>query len=389
MWRCWPAVVAVLAGVALGSKLSACAAPGGLGKEANSEADALRLYVPGLDPSTLTTSERRTWVAFVSELPAPCAELSSTLKQCVKERLACRACVPAVRFLFWQVQRGKPAAQIEAAYQARFVPDRVRDVDVEGAPRKGAANPTVLLAEWADFECSACALYAPLLDRKLKAYPEHLALTFSYYPLLRHQDGQRAARAAVAAAKQGKFWRMHALMYLNQHLLSDKGLLKLAREAGLDIGRFQADRHSAAADQIVARDRARADALGLTGTPMIYINGRLFDLDHFSVLDDLDEWIQLEIEIRTGQQVRPRPVDEDSWPPSAPDAQPAASSSQPAPGATSFPAQQGLGDSTSVSGSHLPAQTAPGERDAAAAALTSGGAGGRSEPELSDAGAGL
>ena len=60
------------------------------------------------------------------------------------------------------------------------------------------------------------------------------------------------------------------------------------------------------------RDADRqADQLGLRGTPMIYINGRYFDLDHFE-LPDLARWVALEIELATGKRptpaAKPRPV---------------------------------------------------------------------------------
>jgi protein-disulfide isomerase len=325
--------VLLLAAVALSGKLGGCGAPGGLGRGGGGSADTLVLQVPGLDPTDLTTPERRSWSAFVTELPAPCPELDATLKQCVKEQLSCQSCVPAVKFLYSQVQRGKTAAQIESAYELRFSPDKVRELDLQGAPRRGAKNPDVLIATWSDFECSACGAAAPLLDHELKAYPKHVALTYLHYPILRHQRALRAARAAVAADRQGKFWRMHDLMYSNQHLLEDLGLIKLARQAGLDLERFDADRRSDSVGQVIARDRARADALGLTGTPMIYVNGRYFDFDHFRLRDDLDDWIRLEIEIRTGAIATPLPVDDETWPsePSAAEVTPVQSDAGVAP----------------------------------------------------------
>jgi hypothetical protein len=58
---------------------------------------------------------------------------------------------------------------------------------------------------------------------------------------------------------------------------------------------FETDRASEATADAVARDRKQADELGLDGTPMIYINGRHFSLDHFDPRQDLQPWIELEI----------------------------------------------------------------------------------------------
>ena len=275
---------------------------------------AAELEIPGLAVSDLTSREQRDFESFVSELPAPCREVGSSLKQCVKERKSCGSCVPAVRFLFSQVRRGMAPAQVAAAYQIRFSPEAVRTIDLGSAPTKGAKHPSVVIVEWADFECSACAATAPLLDRKIKAYPEHVMLAFKHYPIGRHTDSEPAARAAVAAARQGKFWALHDLMFLNQQLLGPEGLERLAEKAGLNLARFRQDFASDTARESVESDRRQGDALGLTGTPMLYVNGRHFDYRYFSVLDDLDEWIQLEIEIKTGQRVTPREITSTTWP---------------------------------------------------------------------------
>jgi 2-hydroxychromene-2-carboxylate isomerase len=74
-------------------------------------------------------------------------------------------------------------------------------------------------------------------------------------------------------------------------------VLKLAREAGLDMKAFESDIASEQTADSVARDRKQADELGLEGTPMIYINGRYFSLEHFDLRQDLEPWIALEIEL--------------------------------------------------------------------------------------------
>ena len=164
------------------------------------------------------------------------------------------------------------------------------------------------IVEWADFQCSACAAHAHLIDAMVQAYPEHVRVVYKHFPLARHRFAEQAARAAVAAGKQGKFWLMHDLMYASQNQLDEATLKQLAGKAGLDLARFAQDLADAGVAQVVARDRQQGDALELTGTPLIYINGRHFDFDHFTVADDLEEWVRTEIEIKTGQQVSSRAV---------------------------------------------------------------------------------
>src|SRR5690606_7813996 len=114
-----------------------------------------------------------------------------------------------------------------------------------------------------------------------------------------HAEG--AARAAAAAHKQGKFWPMHDVLFANQNALDEAGIRKLAQSIGLDMKRFDEDRRSEEVVDKVTRDRKQAEGLDLQGTPSLLINGRLFDSDHFSVLEDLHPWLELEIQLKTGK----------------------------------------------------------------------------------------
>ena len=120
---------------------------------------------------------------------------------------------------------------------------------------------------------------------------------FKHYPLAMHKYAEKAARAAVAAERQGKFWEMHHLLFENAPNLDPPALGRLAQKAGLDMAKFQSDLDGEATAQVLERDRRQADALGLHSTPMIFINGRQFDLEHFKLDEDLKDWIELELEI--------------------------------------------------------------------------------------------
>jgi hypothetical protein len=104
----------------------------------------------------------------------------------------------------------------------------------------------------------------------------------------------------VAAFHQGKFWQLNQAMFASQKAgLDDPTLVKLARDQGLDMKAFETDRASEGTADAVARDRKQADELGLEGTPMIYINGRHFSLDHFDLRQDLQPWIELELALNS------------------------------------------------------------------------------------------
>jgi protein-disulfide isomerase len=208
--------------------------------------------------------------------------------------------LPAATFLTNQVTRGKTRSQAEAAFRARFAPEEVKDIDVGDSPGKGAKEPVVTIVEWADFECPFCGVAQPLLSQVVQRHPDTVRLVFKHYPLSMHQDAEGAARAAVAAGMQGKFWELHSLFFQNQEGLNEAGLEKLAKQAGLDVTQFNTDRKSEAVADRVATDRKQADGFGLKGTPTIYINGRSFDLEKFDLAEDLEAWIELEVTLRAG-----------------------------------------------------------------------------------------
>jgi len=300
----WPLQGWLLGSALLASALgeAACRSPADSPKEPPppEEERAAPAQLPGVDTSALTPRELGKWREYVSELLAPCPDQPVSIAQCVTEARACGACLPAAKFLVQRVRRGDARAQAEAAFRARFSPEAVKSIDLSGSPVEGATSPVVTLVEWADFECPFCGIAAPLLKALVQRYPNEVQLVFKNYPLSAHEHSEGAARAGVAAFHQGKFWQLNQAMFESQKAgLDDTTLLKLARDQGLDMKTFEADRSSEATADAVARDRKQADELGLEGTPMIYINGRHFSLDHFDLRQDLQPWIDLEIALNS------------------------------------------------------------------------------------------
>lgn len=269
--------------------------------------------IEGIDTSNLTPREKKDWSSYVSELLAPCADQPVSVAQCVREKRKCSRCAPAARFLVTQVSRGRTRSQVEAAYRTRFSDEAVKEIELGDSPAKGAKDPAVTIVEWADFECPFCGAASPVLDKTVLKFPDHVKLVFKHYPLSSHEHAEGAARAAAAAGKQQKFWEMHRTLFAAQaEGLDRRNLERHARKLGLDMKQFLADVDSEPVADLVARDRKHAEKLGLRGTPMIYVNGRHFELDHFNLIEDLDDWIQLEILERTGKKVDPKKIASDA-----------------------------------------------------------------------------
>ena len=102
-----------------------------------------------------------------------------------------------------------------------------------------------------------------------------LRLEWRDFPYL-GQESVNAALAARAAQEQGKFWEYHDLLYENQSGgFSDERLIELAREAGLEVEKFEEDLASGRFEQAVAEDFREGQQMGITGTPTFIINGHV------------------------------------------------------------------------------------------------------------------
>src|SRR3972149_11839253 len=73
---------------------------------------------------------------------------------------------------------------------------------------KGDKDANVVLVEYSDFQCPACANYAPIVDIITEEFREKIAFAYRHFPLPQHQQAELAALAAEAAGKQGKFWEI-------------------------------------------------------------------------------------------------------------------------------------------------------------------------------------
>jgi protein-disulfide isomerase len=287
----WAALLLVLVACAL-------TAPFGCGAPGQASAGSTTLDLAGVDSSSLTTRERQQWADLVSGLLAPCPDQAMTLARCLDTKAACRSCVPAARMLLGQIEQGRTLEQARAAYRIRYSADAVAAVPLDGSPTRGATHPVVTIVEWADFECPFCAASARALHALVDKYPDRVRVVFKQYPLSGHPNAGKAARAAVAADLQGKFWLMHDRLFAAQEAGIDPELItRLAGEIGLDVSAFARDCEGPQVQAVLTRDRQQADELELKGTPLIYINGRHFDLSLFDMSQDLETWVVQEIEL--------------------------------------------------------------------------------------------
>ena len=143
----------------------------------------------------------------------------------------------------------------------------------DNTPMKGAKDPLVTIVEFSDFQCPFCSRVNPTLAQIDKEYGDKVQVRFRNLPLGFHKRAKPAAKAALAAHKQGKFWQMHDKLFENQRNLEDADFEKYAKEIGLNMSKFKADLTSNEVEAQVNKDAADAGKYGARGTPTLFVNG--------------------------------------------------------------------------------------------------------------------
>jgi protein-disulfide isomerase len=139
---------------------------------------------------------------------------------------------------------------------------------------KGDLHAPVVLLEYGDFQCPHCGAAYPIVKQIVKDYKDKIAFVFRHFPLAEaHPYAQAAAVASEAAANQGKFWEMYALIFENQHLLGIGMLLQLAASLKLYMKKFEHDLKDQKLFKKVEDQFESGILSGVNGTPSFYING--------------------------------------------------------------------------------------------------------------------
>jgi protein-disulfide isomerase len=86
-----------------------------------------------------------------------------------------------------------------------------------------------------------------------------------------------AALAAMAANEQGKFWEFHDKVFANQQKMSRDQYVTYAKELKLDVAKFTQAMDGAKFKSQIEADSKDAAALGVSGTPAFFVNGKFLN----------------------------------------------------------------------------------------------------------------
>jgi protein-disulfide isomerase len=191
--------------------------------------------------------------------------------------------IVALGGLWWLLQSSRSNLSTSSNNVGANTPPGAKPPHLRGDP-----NAPITLEEFGDFQCPSCGLFYGELKKTEQEFGPRLQVIFREYPLqTKHPNAVAAAHAAEAAGMQNRFWEMHDKLYETQKTWEETKDAKatfvdFAKQLGLDSARFTRDFDSAAVDDRITQDGIRAHALGVNGTPTVFVNGNLVNYELYT-----------------------------------------------------------------------------------------------------------
>lgn len=140
-------------------------------------------------------------------------------------------------------------------------------------PVMGNPEGDVAMVEFFDYRCGYCRRVADSVH-DIVAEDGNVRLVMKEFPIL-GPDSMRAARAALAAHRQGKYEPFHWALMTGPGDMSEAHLRSVAEEIGLDVAQMERDMRNEEIDRLLRRNFNLADTLGINGTPAFVIGNTL------------------------------------------------------------------------------------------------------------------
>lgn len=134
-----------------------------------------------------------------------------------------------------------------------------------------AGNPkgNVTIVEFFDYQCSHCMTMASVMKRIITSNP-NVRVVYKDFPI-RGPMSVYAARAAIAADKQGKYYQLNHALLTTRLPLNENNIFDIAKSLGLNTTKLKKDMNSRSVSKILQTNYDLARALNLNGTPAFFI----------------------------------------------------------------------------------------------------------------------
>ncbi|HEX3883011.1 MAG TPA: DsbA family protein [Stellaceae bacterium] len=157
---------------------------------------------------------------------------------------------------------------------SKVLGERRKDIfDDPTSPVAGNAHGDVTMVEFFDYRCPYCKQVEPALE-KVIAGDQKLRFVYKEFPVL-GPASKTAARAALAAKKQGKYDAFHRAMMAAKGNINDDAVYGVAGSVGLDVAQLKRDMAAPEIDKTLKDNYDLADALAINGTPAFVVGNQI------------------------------------------------------------------------------------------------------------------
>ncbi len=171
--------------------------------------------------------------------------------------------------------RAKRDTERQAKVRENLVSLRNELENDPASPVGGNPRGNVTIVEFFDYQCPYCKRVFPSVKNLLKT-DGNIRYVFKEFPILGPQSVV-AARAALAAWKldRDRYVPFHTALLQSKGRLSERKILDVAAEIGLDVERLRAAMADPGVDKALARNAELARALNINGTPAFVIGEKV------------------------------------------------------------------------------------------------------------------
>lgn len=207
---------------------------------------------------------------FAEDAPMP--SVQDQLNQIITSQSVIHQRLSAIENTLQALQRPQPAPNQPPPEDL----NKEYKIDVGQSSVLGDKNAKVTIVEFSDFQCPFSQKFHAIVMEVIKSYPKGVKYILKDFPLQFHPNARPAAKAALAAREQGKYWEMVEALFANGTALSEDKYKELAGTLGLNVDKFMKDlkEKDAQWEKSIEEDMKLGGSIDVRGTPTFFMNGK-------------------------------------------------------------------------------------------------------------------
>jgi protein-disulfide isomerase len=171
----------------------------------------------------------------------------------------------------------------------------------------GDPDAPVLIEVYEDFQCPACKSYSEQIEPQVvETYVQNgdVYYVYRHFPFLDdsapRNESDQSANASMCAADQNRFWDYHDILFANwngenQGAFNDRRLVAFAENLDLDMEAFNQCFESDSHAEVINSDLEQGRSIGVTGTPSVFVNGRILTPGRVPSFTDISNAVEAEL----------------------------------------------------------------------------------------------